>query len=133
MRRRTFLQLAASAAASLPPSGLQAAAGGRRPQPAFGRIATEEALSACGVSMHLTSLTAPGVQMFDADTATELAALANDLQAEASARHPTRLAGLASFAPHSLTSGMESPELPDEHKPATYHRNAERVSGISAA
>ncbi|MDB5684260.1 MAG: putative hydrolase [Sphingomonas bacterium] len=54
-----------------------------------------------GVDMHLLSLTAPGVQMFDADTATDLAALANDRLAEVCARHPTRFAGLASFAPHS--------------------------------
>jgi 5-carboxyvanillate decarboxylase len=54
-----------------------------------------------GVDMHLLSLTAPGVQMFDADTATELAALANDRMAEICRRHPTRFAGLASFAPQS--------------------------------
>jgi 5-carboxyvanillate decarboxylase len=54
-----------------------------------------------GVDMHLLSLTAPGVQMFDADTATDLASLANDRLAEVIARHPTRFAGLASFAPHS--------------------------------
>jgi 2,3-dihydroxybenzoate decarboxylase/5-carboxyvanillate decarboxylase len=54
-----------------------------------------------GVDMHLLSLTEPGVQMFDADTATELATLANDRLAETIARHPTRFAGLASFAPQS--------------------------------
>jgi 2,3-dihydroxybenzoate decarboxylase/5-carboxyvanillate decarboxylase len=54
-----------------------------------------------GVDMHLLSLTAPGVQMFDADTATDLAALANDRLAEVIARHPRRFAGLASFAPQS--------------------------------
>jgi 5-carboxyvanillate decarboxylase len=54
-----------------------------------------------GVDMHLLSLTAPGVQMFDADTATELAALANDRMAEICRKHPTRFAGLASFAPQS--------------------------------
>jgi len=54
-----------------------------------------------GVDMHLLSLTAPGVQMFDADTATELAALANDRLAEICQRHPTRFAGLAAFAPQS--------------------------------
>jgi 5-carboxyvanillate decarboxylase len=54
-----------------------------------------------GVDMHLLSLTAPGVQMFDADTATELAALANDRMAEICAARPTRFAGLASFAPQS--------------------------------
>jgi len=54
-----------------------------------------------GVDMHLLSLTAPGVQMFDADTATDLAAIANDTLAEICRRHPTRFSGLASFAPHS--------------------------------
>ena len=54
-----------------------------------------------GVDMHLLSLTAPGVQMFDADTATELAALANDRLAEVIGRHPDRFAGIASFAPQS--------------------------------
>jgi 2,3-dihydroxybenzoate decarboxylase/5-carboxyvanillate decarboxylase len=52
-----------------------------------------------GVDMHLLSLTAPGVQMFDADTAAELAVLANDRLADVCRRHPTRFAGLASFAP----------------------------------
>ena len=54
-----------------------------------------------GVDMHLLSLTAPGVQMFDADTATALASLANDRLAEVVGRHPDRFAGLASFAPQS--------------------------------
>ena len=54
-----------------------------------------------GVDMHLLTLTAPGVQMFDADTATDLAALSNDRMAEIIARHPGRFAGLGSFAPQS--------------------------------
>ncbi|MEJ1965170.1 MAG: amidohydrolase family protein [Gammaproteobacteria bacterium] len=54
-----------------------------------------------GVDVQLLLLTAPGVQMFDADTATELAVVANDRLAEVISRHPTRFAGLASFAPHS--------------------------------
>jgi len=54
-----------------------------------------------GVDMHVLALTAPGVQMFDADTATELAALANDRLAEICRKHPTRFVGLASMAPHS--------------------------------
>jgi 2,3-dihydroxybenzoate decarboxylase/5-carboxyvanillate decarboxylase len=58
-------------------------------------------MDALGVDMHILSLTAPGVQMFDADTATELAALANDRLADICRRHPTRFAGLASFAPQS--------------------------------
>ncbi|MBO0685873.1 MAG: amidohydrolase [Candidatus Dormibacteraeota bacterium] len=58
-------------------------------------------MDANGVDMQLLLLTAPGVQMFDADTATELAALSNDRLAEVISRHPDRFAGLASFAPQS--------------------------------
>jgi 2,3-dihydroxybenzoate decarboxylase/5-carboxyvanillate decarboxylase len=54
-----------------------------------------------GVDMQILSLTAPGVQLFDADTACDLAALANDRLAEAIGRHPGRYAGLAAFAPHA--------------------------------
>jgi 5-carboxyvanillate decarboxylase len=58
-------------------------------------------MDANGVDMHVLSLTAPGVQMFDADTACELATLANDRLAAVIRRHPTRFAGLASFAPQA--------------------------------
>lgn len=60
-----------------------------------------EQMDALGVDMHLLSLTAPGVQMFDADTATDLAALANDRLAEICRNNPARFSGLASFAPQS--------------------------------
>src|SRR5262245_58338477 len=53
------------------------------------------------VAVHLLSLTAPGVQMFDADEAVDLAILANDRLAEVIGRHPARFAGLASFAPQA--------------------------------
>lgn len=52
-----------------------------------------------GVDMHVLSMTSPGVQMFDADKATNLATLANDRLAEVVKKHPTRFTGLASFAP----------------------------------
>ena len=52
-----------------------------------------------GVDMHLLSLTSPGVQMFDPDTATSIATTANDRLAEMVNKHPKRFAGLASFAP----------------------------------
>ena len=52
-----------------------------------------------GVDMHLLSLTSPGVQMFDADTATNLAITANDRLAEVIKKNPKRFTGLASFAP----------------------------------
>jgi 5-carboxyvanillate decarboxylase len=51
------------------------------------------------VDMHLLSLTAPGVQMFETEEAVALARLANDRLAEQVAAHPGRYAGLASFAP----------------------------------
>ncbi len=52
-----------------------------------------------GVDVQVISLASTGVQMFEADEATHLATLANDVLAEAIARYPTRYAGLASFAP----------------------------------
>ena len=52
-----------------------------------------------GVDVHLLSLTSPGVQLLDPDSATSLAEIANDRLAEMIKRHPTRYAGLASFAP----------------------------------
>jgi 5-carboxyvanillate decarboxylase len=58
-------------------------------------------MDANGVDMHVLSLTAPGVQMFDADTACDLATLANDRLAAVIRRHPTRFAGLATFAPQA--------------------------------
>ncbi|HTV53015.1 MAG TPA: amidohydrolase family protein [Steroidobacteraceae bacterium] len=68
-----------------------------------------------GVDMHLLSLTAPGVQMFDADTACELATLANDRLAEVIRRHPTRFAGLASFAPQSPRRAVQEMERAIRH------------------
>jgi 5-carboxyvanillate decarboxylase len=54
-----------------------------------------------GVDVQVLSLTSPGVQMFDADTACELARLANERLAEVIGRHPLRFAGLASIAPQA--------------------------------
>ena len=61
-----------------------------------GRLAD---MDANGVDMHLLSLTMPGVQLFEANKAVALARLANDRLSDAVRRHPTRFAGLASFAP----------------------------------
>lgn len=58
-------------------------------------------MDANGVQMHLLLLTSPGVQMFDADTAVQLAALSNDRLAEVIGRHPDRFAGLATFPPQA--------------------------------
>ena len=58
-------------------------------------------MDAFGVDMHLLGITSPGVQAFDADLGTALAAIANDTLAAAIARHPTRFAGLAAVAPQN--------------------------------
>lgn len=58
-----------------------------------------EEMDAHGVDMHLLSITGPGVQAFDAPTGAELATRANDMLADAIARHPTRFAGLGAVAP----------------------------------
>jgi 5-carboxyvanillate decarboxylase len=61
-----------------------------------GRIAH---MDATGIDMSVLSITSPGVQVFDAVTATQLAHDANDVLAAAVAANPTRLAGLAAVAP----------------------------------
>lgn len=52
-----------------------------------------------GIDRQVVSLTAPGVQVFDRDTAVRLAAEYNDELAEATAAHPHRFSGLAAVAP----------------------------------
>lgn len=56
-------------------------------------------MDSMGTDMHVLSLTAPGVQVFDAETATSLARDTNDQLAEACRNHPTRFAGLTTVAP----------------------------------
>ncbi|MEJ0027091.1 MAG: amidohydrolase family protein [Rhizomicrobium sp.] len=56
-------------------------------------------MDATGIDVQLLSLTAPGVNMFEADVARAVSVSANDALAAAIARHPTRFAGLAAFAP----------------------------------
>ena len=52
-----------------------------------------------GIEKQVLLLTSPGVQVFDATLATELARSSNDQLAEAVRNHPTRFAGLAAIAP----------------------------------
>jgi 5-carboxyvanillate decarboxylase len=61
-----------------------------------GRIAQ---MDADGIDVAVLSITSPGVQAFDAVTATRLAKDANDVLAAAVKANPTRLAGLAAVAP----------------------------------
>ena len=56
-------------------------------------------MDAAGISRQVLSLTSPGVQVFDAATATSLARSSNDQLAEAIRRHPDRFSGLAAVAP----------------------------------
>ena len=56
-------------------------------------------MNAAGIDMQVLSLTAPGIQVFDTDTATGLAADSNDELAEAVRHHPDRYAGLVAIAP----------------------------------
>lgn len=58
-------------------------------------------MDATGIDMQLLLLTAPGVQVFDAPTATALAISTNDQLAEMIRQHPTRFAGLAAVAPQA--------------------------------
>ena len=56
-------------------------------------------MDATGIDVQIMALTAPGVQVFDAATATSLSVLANDFLADAVRRHPSRYVGLAACAP----------------------------------
>jgi 5-carboxyvanillate decarboxylase len=67
-------------------------------------------MDANGVDMHLLSLITPGVQMFDRDTAVELARLSNDRMSEMIRRHPTRFAGLACFTPQDPVAAAKEME-----------------------
>jgi 5-carboxyvanillate decarboxylase len=58
-------------------------------------------MDATGIARQILSLTSPGVQIFDADTAVGLARSANDELAEAIRKHPDRYSGLAAIAPQN--------------------------------
>ncbi|HEY4365486.1 MAG TPA: amidohydrolase family protein [Bryobacteraceae bacterium] len=56
-------------------------------------------MDATGIARQLLLLTAPGVQIFDADLGIALARSSNDQLAEAIRKHPDRFSGLAAIAP----------------------------------
>ena len=58
-------------------------------------------MDATGIARQILSLTSPGVQVFDADTAVSLARETNDALADAVVRHPDRFSGLAAIAPQN--------------------------------
>ncbi len=63
-----------------------------------------------GIDKMVLSLTAPGVQIFDAATANSLAASTNDQLAEAIRKHPDRFAGLAAVAPQDPRAAAKEME-----------------------
>ena len=67
-------------------------------------------MDAAGITRQIVSLTAPGVQVFDAPTAVELARSANDQLAEAVRKYPDRFAGLAAIAPQDPLAAAQELE-----------------------
>ncbi|MHA4837862.1 amidohydrolase family protein [Sphingopyxis sp. MSC1_008] len=67
-------------------------------------------MDGAGVDMQLLSVTIPGVQIFEPARASALAITTNDHLAAAIARHPTRFAGLACFAPHDPVQAVREME-----------------------
>jgi 2,3-dihydroxybenzoate decarboxylase len=67
-------------------------------------------MDATGIDMQIVSLTAPGVQIFDADLGVGLARAANDELAAAIAKHPTRYTGLAAIAPQNPAAAAKELE-----------------------
>ena len=67
-------------------------------------------MDASGIAKQVLSLTAPGVQVFDADTATGLARSYNDQLAEAIRKYPQRFAGLAAIAPQDADGAAKELE-----------------------
>ncbi len=56
-------------------------------------------MDATGIARQILSLTAPGVQVFEAADAVALARASNDFMVDAIRRHPDRFSGLAAIAP----------------------------------
>jgi 5-carboxyvanillate decarboxylase len=63
-----------------------------------------------GIDKQVLSLTAPGVQVFDAATANSLAISSNDQLAAAIRKHPDRFAGLAAVAPQDPKAAAKEME-----------------------
>lgn len=58
-------------------------------------------MDATGIDHQIISLTSPGVQVFDRDTAVALAISSNDQLSEAINKHPDRFSGLCAIAPQA--------------------------------
>ncbi len=72
-------------------------------------------MDATGVARQIISLTAPGLQVFDADTAAGLAISYNDQLAEAVGTHADRFTGLAAVAPHAPSAAAKELERAVNH------------------
>ena len=60
-------------------------------------------MDATGIDIAILSLTAPGVQVFEAEEAKAMVVRANDRLADAVSLHPTRFVGMTSIAPQDPT------------------------------
>lgn len=63
-----------------------------------------------GIAKQILSLTAPGVQVFEAADGVELAKSSNDFMVDAIRRHPDRFAGLAAIAPQNPAAAAKELE-----------------------
>jgi 5-carboxyvanillate decarboxylase len=63
-----------------------------------------------GITRQILSLTAPGVQVFDAPTAVALARSSNDFMVDAIRKHPDRFSGLAAIAPQDPAAAAKELE-----------------------
>lgn len=64
-------------------------------------------MDATGIAKQLISITSPGVQIFDSDTAVGLCTSFNDQLAEAIRKHADRFAGLAAIAPQDPSAAAK--------------------------
>lgn len=67
-------------------------------------------MDSTGIAKQILSLTAPGVQVFDAAEATALARSSNDQLADAIRKHPDRFSGLAAIAPQDPAAAAKELE-----------------------
>ena len=58
-------------------------------------------MDSAGIDFAVLSLTSPGVQVFDTDTAIAVSRDSNDILKQAIDRHPDRYAGLCAIAPQA--------------------------------
>ena len=69
-----------------------------------------EDMAQAGIGRQIIALTAPGLQIFDADTAVALAPDYNDMLADAVRRHPDSFSGLCAVAPQVPDSAAKELE-----------------------